>query len=42
VVTDKHMPVEAKPSGFLRVLAWTGIIFLALFSLFYIGWRLIA
>ena len=40
VVTDKHMPEEGKPATWLRAYAWTGIIFLTAFTLFYIVWRL--
>lgn len=36
VVTDEHMPVEAKPGIFLRLLSWTGIIFLTIFSFIYL------
>jgi Mn2+/Fe2+ NRAMP family transporter len=42
VVTDKHMPPGAVPGKWLRIYAWTGIIFLGAFTLFYIGWRLFA
>ncbi len=38
VVTDDHMPDEAKPGKFLRILSWIGIIFLVLFSLIYLYW----
>jgi Mn2+/Fe2+ NRAMP family transporter len=36
VVTDDHMPEGARPGLFLRLLSWTGIIFLVAFSLIYI------
>lgn len=39
VVTSKKMPEESKPGLILRIWAWIGIIFLSLFTLFYIGWR---
>ena len=38
VVTNKHMPAEGKPKLWLKIYAWTGIIFLSLFSLFFIVW----
>jgi len=40
VVTNKSMPEEARPGKLMRIWAWTGIIFLCLFTLFYIAWRL--
>ncbi len=36
VVTDEHMPEEARPGRFLRILSWTGILFLVVFTLIYI------
>jgi len=39
VVTDKSMPEESQPGVVLRVLSWTGIIFLGGFSLFFLFWR---
>ncbi|NOZ46321.1 MAG: divalent metal cation transporter [Chlorobi bacterium] len=39
VVTDKHMPDDAKPKNWLKIYAWTGIVFLSSFSLAYIIWR---
>ncbi|MCB0805900.1 MAG: Nramp family divalent metal transporter [Bacteroidales bacterium] len=38
VVTGKSMPEEAKPKLWLKIFAWTGIIFLSGFTLFYIIW----
>jgi Mn2+/Fe2+ NRAMP family transporter len=40
VVTDEHMPEEARPPKWLRVLSWIGMIFLTSFSLLYAGWRI--
>ncbi len=40
VVTDDHMPIAARPGPGLRALAWAGLIFLAGFSLTWLGWRL--
>lgn len=34
-VTQKHMPVEARPGLGLRILSWTGIIFFVVFTLIY-------
>ena len=39
VVTDKHMPTEAKPKLWLRIYAWIGMIFLSLFTIIFIVWR---
>ena len=39
VVTDKHMPTEAKPKLWLRIYAWIGIIFLSMFTIIFIVWR---
>jgi Mn2+/Fe2+ NRAMP family transporter len=39
VVTDSHMPVEARPGLFLRWLSWIGIGFFVVFSLVYFYWR---
>jgi len=39
VVTDKHMPPDAKPGLFLRVLSWTGIVFFVAFSFIFLYWR---
>ena len=38
VVTDTHMPIEARPGVFLRVLSWTGLSFLVIFSVVYLYW----
>ena len=40
VITSKHVPEDARPGFWLRLWAWAGIIFLGIFTLFYIGWRL--
>jgi len=40
VITSKHVPEDARPRFWLRLWAWAGIIFLGIFTLFYIGWRL--
>ena len=39
VVTDKHMPIEAVPGLFLKILSWIGIGFFIAFSLVYLYWR---
>ncbi len=39
VVTDKHMPESGRPSRLMKIFAWTGIVFLSLFSLVFIVWR---
>lgn len=39
VVTDKHMPSEAKPKLWLKIYAWIGIIFLSGFTIVYIIWK---
>ena len=39
VVTDKHMPSEAKPKLWLKIYAWLGMIFLSGFTIFYIVWK---
>jgi Mn2+/Fe2+ NRAMP family transporter len=41
VVTDKHMPLDARPGKFLRTLSWIGIVFFVVFSLVYSYWRLL-
>lgn len=41
VVTDSHMPKEAVPGVFLRILSWIGIIFFIVFSLVYLYWKFI-
>ena len=38
VVTDKHMPPEAKPGIMLKILSWLGIAFFLGFSLVYLYW----
>ncbi len=38
VVTDSHMPIEARPGLFLRILSWIGIGFFVTFSLVYFYW----
>ncbi|MCF8369536.1 MAG: Nramp family divalent metal transporter [Bacteroidales bacterium] len=39
VVTDKHMPIESRPSLWLKVYAWIGIVFLSGFTIFYVIWK---
>jgi len=39
VVTDKHMPTEAKPKLWLKIYAWIGIIFLSMFTIIFIIWK---
>ena len=39
VVTDKHMPSEAKPKLWLKIYAWIGIVFLSGFTIIYIIWK---
>ncbi len=39
VISDKHLPDFAKPAKWLRAYAWIGIVFLSVFSLFYIIWE---
>ena len=38
VVTDKHMPENARPGLFLRVLSWLGIAFFTGFTIVYLVW----
>ncbi|MFA5417529.1 MAG: divalent metal cation transporter [Bacteroidales bacterium] len=38
VVTDSHMPIEARPGYLLKILSWTGIFFFAAFSVVYLYW----
>ncbi len=38
VVTDKHMPITARPGLFLKILSWIGIVFLVVFTLYYLYW----
>jgi Mn2+/Fe2+ NRAMP family transporter len=40
VVTGKYMPLAHRPGLLLRAWAWMGMVFLWLFTLFYIAWRL--
>jgi Mn2+/Fe2+ NRAMP family transporter len=40
VVTSKNFPSSARPGQGMRIWAWTGLIFLTVFTLFYIIWRL--
>lgn len=40
VVTDKHMPEEAKPGKILRVMSWVGIVFFIVFTVVYFYWVL--
>jgi len=39
VISQKHLPQEARPKKWLRIYAWIGIFFLTLFSIFYIVWE---
>lgn len=39
VITDKHIPSEAKPKRWLRIYARAGIVFLTAFTILYIIWR---
>ncbi|MBN1651426.1 MAG: Nramp family divalent metal transporter [Bacteroidales bacterium] len=38
-VTDPGFPIEARPKKWLLIYAWIGMIFLSLFSLFYLIWK---
>jgi len=40
VVTDKHLPEWGRPRTGLRIYAWIGIIFLGVFTIFYLAWRM--
>lgn len=40
VVTDKHMPEEAKPGKILRFMSWVGIVFFIVFTVVYFYWVL--
>jgi len=40
VVTGKQMPENARPGKGLKIYAWIGIIFLSVFTFFYIVWRI--
>ena len=35
LVTGNHIPAEAKPGKFMRILSWAGIIFLTGFAVVY-------
>lgn len=39
VITSRHVPANARPGMGLRIWSWTGIVFLGVFTLFYILWR---
>jgi len=39
VVTDKHMPIKARPKTWLKIYSWIGIISLTAFSIYYIIWK---
>jgi len=39
VVTDKHMPKDAMPGLFLRILSWIGIVFFVGFSFIFLYWK---
>ncbi len=41
VVTDDHMPLEARPKKGLKIYSWAGMIFLTAFTLFYIIWNIL-
>ncbi|MCD6180141.1 MAG: Nramp family divalent metal transporter [Bacteroidales bacterium] len=38
-VTHSHFPEDLKPKKWLLVYAWIGMVFLSLFSVFYLVWR---
>ena len=38
VVTDKHMPDNARPGLFLKILSWLGIAFFTGFTIIYLVW----
>lgn len=38
-VTHSHFPEHAKPKKLMVIYAWTGMLFLSFFSLFYLIWR---
>lgn len=40
LLTGPHTPAEARPGPVLYWTAWAGLVFLALFSLIWIGWRI--
>ena len=41
-VTDKHMPLEARPPKWLRILSWIGIIFFVAFTFVWFYYKLFA
>lgn len=41
VVTDKHMPIDARPGIGLRILSWIGIVFFIIFTLIYFYMQII-
>jgi Mn2+/Fe2+ NRAMP family transporter len=41
VVTDKHMPLEARPGRNMRIYSRAGMVFLTAFTLFYVIWSLL-
>ena len=41
VVTDKHMPPEARPGKGMRIYSWSGMAFLTAFTFFYVVWSLL-
>lgn len=41
VITHEHVPYFARPKKWLKMFAWAGIVFLALFSIIFIMWRFI-
>jgi len=40
LLTGKHTPPEARPGPWLCWTAWAGLVFLTLFSLVWVGWRI--
>lgn len=40
LLTGPHTPQAARPGPAMRVTAWAGLAFLALFSLVWVGWRI--
>lgn len=41
VITDAHVPEHARPGAGMRALSWAGMGFLTLFSITWVGWRLL-
>jgi len=41
VVTDDHMPIDARPGVFLKTLSWIGMVFFVAFSLVYLYWTFV-